>query len=268
VSSFNLDTYLERVGWSGRPEPSLAVLTGLMRAHMRAIPFENLDVLLGRGIRVDLDGVFDKLVTGRRGGYCFEHSTLLAAALTQAGFAPVAHSARVVMVAPRSASPRTHMFLSMAIDGTTYLVDPGFGGHGPLVPIPLVENREVREGSDVHRLARRGSEWVLETPIGGAMTPLWMSTLEPESPIDFVMANHFTSTWSESPFVNRLMLRALTPDGRVSVMNRDVTVLRGAASEKRELADRTALRRLLVEHFGFDLPEAERLRVPSVTEWS
>jgi N-hydroxyarylamine O-acetyltransferase len=100
------------------------------------------------------------------------------------------------------------------------------------------------------------------------MTPLWMSTLETESPIDFVMANHFTCTWSESPFVNRLMLRALTPDGRVSVMNRDVTVLRGAASEKRELTDRSALRRLLVEHFGFDLPEAEHLRVPSVAEWS
>jgi N-hydroxyarylamine O-acetyltransferase len=100
------------------------------------------------------------------------------------------------------------------------------------------------------------------------MTPLWMSTLDAESPIDFVMANHFTSTWSESPFVNRLMLRALTPDGRVSVMNRDVTVLRGAASEKRELADRRALRQLLVAHFGFDLPEAERLRVPTVAEWS
>jgi N-hydroxyarylamine O-acetyltransferase len=235
---------------------------------MRAIPFENLDVLLGRGIRVDLDSVFAKLVTSRRGGYCFEHSTLLAAALTQVGFAPAAHSARVVMVAPRSASPRTHMFLSVTIDGRAYLLDPGFGGHGPLVPVPLVENHEAREGPDVHRLMRRDGEWVLETSIGGAMTALWMSTLDADSPIDFVMANHFTCTWPESPFVNRLMLRALTPDGRVSVMNRDVTVLRGEASEKRELADRTALRRLLVEHFGFDLPEAEHLRVPAVAEWS
>jgi len=96
---------------------------------------------------------------------------------------------------------------------------------------------------------------------------LWMSTLEADSPMDFLMANHFTSTWPESPFVNRLMLRALTPDGRVSVMNRDVTLLRGAASEKRELADRAALRTLLVEHFGFDLPEAEGVRVPAVPEW-
>ena len=238
-----------------------------MRAHMRAIPFENLDVLLGRGIRVDLDSVFAKLVTARRGGYCFEHSTLLAAALTHLGFAPVPHSARVVLFNPRHASPRTHMFLSVTIAGTRYVLDPGFGGHGPLVPVPLVEDYAVRDGADVHRFVRREGEWVLETPIGGAMTPLWMSTLEAESPIDFVMANHFTCTWSESPFVNRLMLRALTPEGRVSVMNRDVTVLRGAASERHELADRTALRQLLVAHFGFDLPEAERLRVPAVTEW-
>jgi N-hydroxyarylamine O-acetyltransferase len=266
--TFDLRAYLDRVGWSGPLDATLPTLTGLMRAHMRAIPFENLDVLLGRGIRVDLHGVFAKLVTARRGGYCFEHSTLFAAALAQAGFAPVAHSARVVLVAPRPASPRTHMFLSVTIAGTTYVVDPGFGGHGPLVPVPLVEDHEVRDGPDVHRFARRDGEWVLETPVGGAMTPLWMSTLEVDSPIDFVMANHFTCTWPESPFVNRLMLRALTPDGRVSVMNRDVTMLRGAASEKRELADRTALRQLLVAHFGFDLPEAERLRVPSVAEWS
>jgi len=265
---FDVAAYLERIKWRGHLEPTLDVVSGLLRAHMRAIPFENLDVLLGRRIRVDLDGVFDKLVTLRRGGYCFEHSTLLAAALVHAGFAPATHSARVVMVAPRSAAPRTHMFLSVTIDGTTYVLDPGFGGHGPLVPLPLIEHHETREGPDVHRFVRRGGEWVLETPIGGTMTALWMSTLETDSPVDFVMANHFTSTWPDSPFVNRLMLRALTPDGRVSVMNRDVTVLRGTASEIRQLPDRAALRSLLIEHFGFDLPEAEQVRVPTVAEWS
>jgi N-hydroxyarylamine O-acetyltransferase len=268
VAGFDLHVYFGRIGWQGPLDATLPTLTRLLRAHMRAIPFENLDVLLGRGVRVDLDSVFAKLVTAGRGGYCFEHSTLLAAALTHAGFAPVAHAARVVMVVPRSAAPRTHMFLSVTIAGTTYVLDPGFGGHGPLVPLPLVEDHEVREGTDVHRFVRHNGEWVLETLIAGAMTPLWISTLDADSPIDFVMANHFTSTWPDSPFVNRLMLRALTPDGRVTVMNRDVTVRRGAASETRELADRRALRRLLVEHFGFDLPEAERVRVPTVAEWT
>jgi N-hydroxyarylamine O-acetyltransferase len=266
--AFRLDGYLVRLGWSGPLQPTLATLTALLRAHMARIPFENLDVLLGRRVPIDLDSVYAKLVTARRGGYCYEHSTLFRAALEQVGFQPVSHAARVVMVAPRSASPRTHMFLTVSIGGETFVLDPGFGGAGPLVPVKLVEDREVREGPDAHRMTRRDGEWVLEGRIGGAMTPLWMSTLEAESPIDFEMANHFTSTWADSPFVNRLMLRALTPEGRVSVMNRDVTISRDDLVEKTQLADRAALRTLLAAHFGIDLPEVDRLRVPSVPEWA
>ena len=235
---------------------------------MERIHFENLDVLLGRGVRIDLDSVYAKLVEAKRGGYCYEHATLFCAGLQHAGFTPRLHSARVIMVTPRPASSRTHMFLSVTLDGTTYVLDPGFGGHGPLVPVPLVENQDVRDGPDVHRMVRRDGEWVLEAQIGGAMMPLWMSTLEAESPIDFVMANHFTATWAESPFVQRLMLRALTKDGRVSVMNRDVTVARNGGLEKKALADRTALRALLAGEFGIDLPEVERIRVPTVPEWT
>ena len=265
---FSAEAYFDRIGWRGPLSPTLDTLTALLRAHMTRIPFENLDVLLGRGVRVDLDSVYAKLVTAKRGGYCFEHSTLLQAALAQIGFAPVAHSARVVMVVPRSAAPRTHMFLTVPLGGRTFVLDAGFGGHGPLVPVPLVEHQEIREGPDVHRMVRRDGEWVLETAIKGEMTPLWMSTLEQDSPVDFVMANHFTATWPESPFVQRLMLRALTPDGRVSVMNRDVTVARDGAFEKSQLADRAALRTLLADHFGIDLPEIACLRVPNVPEWT
>ncbi len=274
---FNADGYFARIGWSGPRTPTLDTLSSLLRAHMARIPFENLDVLLGRGVRVDVDSVCAKLVDSRRGGYCYEHSTLFAAALQHVGFEPSTHSARVIMVTPRANAPRTHMFLSVPLDGTTYIVDPGFGGHGPLVPVPLVDGRVVRDGSDVHRMVRcdglggragpETREWVLEAEIGGVMAPLWMSTLEPESPIDFVMANHFTSTWPESAFVQRLMLRAITADGRVSVMNRDVTVARDGVLTKSTLADRTALRVLLARDFGIDLPDVETLRVPTVPEW-
>ena len=81
------------------------------------------------------------------------------------------------------------------------------------------------------------------------------------------MANHYTATHPASGFVNRVMLRALTQDGRVSVLNREVTIARGARIETAQLADRAALRALVAEHFGFDLPEIESLRVPSIAEW-
>ena len=239
-----------------------------MRAHMTAIPFENLDVLLGRGIRVDLDGVFAKLVTAGRGGYCFEHGTLFQAALRALGVDANAHAARVLLVTPKAEAPRTHMFLTVAVGDATWVLDPGFGGPGPIVPVPLVEGQEVRHGRDAHRMVRRDGEWVLEGMVNGAMAPLWTSPLAPEQPVDFALANHYVSTFPDSPFVTRLMIRAITPDGRVSAMNRDVTVLRDGVAGKHQLADRVQLRALLAEHFGFDLPEVERLRVPSVPEWT
>jgi len=265
---FSADGYLARIGWSGPLDPTLDTLTRLLRAHMTAVPWENLDVLLGRGIKLDLDSVYDKLVVARRGGYCYEHSTLLAAGLSHAGFFPRAHAARVTFVRPRTEAPRTHMLLTTSIEGTTYMVDPGYGGHGPLVPMPLVADAVVRDGRDAHRLLRRDGEWMLEALIEGAWKSLWSSTLEPESAADFVMANHFTATWPQSAFVTMLLMRAVTADGRrVSVSNRDVTIARDGVFEKSQLADRNALRQLLADHFGFDLPEVERLRVPTVPEW-
>lgn len=267
MTPFDLDGYLSRIGWNGPRVPTRTTLESVLRAQMTAVPFENLDVLLGRGIRIDLEGVYGKLVTARRGGYCFEHGTLLLAALQQLGFQPVAHAARVIQLRPRSEAPLTHMFLTVQMDGQTLVLDPGFGGHAPRVPVPLT-GEEVRDRDDVHRMVRQGNDWALEARIDGVPALLWSSSVEPAEPVDFVMANHFVSTFPESPFVTRLMLRALTGTARVSMMNQDVTVRDASGQQKRVITDRAELRRLLIEHFGFDLPDVERLRVPSVPQWT
>jgi len=267
MSTFDLAPYFERIRWRGAAAPTHATLAGVLAGHMAAIPFENFDVLLGRGIRLDLASVTRKLVHARRGGYCFEHGTLLAAALEAAGFEVTRHTARVTVIAPRHESPRTHMCLTVRLPEGTFVLDPGFGALAPRVPLPLVEGVEARAGSDTHWLARDGALWILRTRRDGNTTDCWVSTLERDNLVDFEMGNHFTATWPASPFVNRVLLRALTPDGRVGVMNRDVTIWRGDAVETRVLPDRTALRRLVAEHFGFDLPDIETLRVPSIPEW-
>src|SRR5215510_1408682 len=133
---FDLDRYLSRIGWSGSRAPSFDTLAGVLRAHMTAIPFENLDVLLGRGVRIDLDSIYAKIVGARRGGYCFEHGTLVQAALAELGFAPVAHAARVIMLRRREDVALTHMVITVSLDGRTFVLDPGFGGQAPLVPVP------------------------------------------------------------------------------------------------------------------------------------
>jgi N-hydroxyarylamine O-acetyltransferase len=248
----NLGAYFERIRWTGGPD-----LAGILAAHMRAIPFENFDVLLGRRPRLDREGLEGKLVTARRGGYCYEHSTLFAAVLAELGIACKTHSARVVMMAPREQAPRTHMFLTAGTD----VLDPGFGGFAPLVPVPIGGT------AGIHRIVRDGDGIALEIEQGGAWMRLWVSTLEHDHPIDFEMANHFTATHTASPFTSRIMARAFLPDGKVTIANRDLTVTRGADVLARVLADRRELRAAVAEYWGFDLPELETLRVPSVPDW-
>jgi N-hydroxyarylamine O-acetyltransferase len=265
MAALDLDAYLDRIGWTGSRQPTLATLAGVLHAHVRRIPFENLDVLLGRSIDLDLGALQRKLVGARRGGYCFEHATLFAAALEALGFAPVRHSARVVLVSPRTEVPRTHMFVTVALPEATFVLDPGFGGLAPDVPVPLVDAPRAEGAS--HWMARDGAYWVLKARTADNLVDCWAATLEVDNASDFVVANYYTSTHPASAFRNRLMLRAFAGDARVSVMNRSVTIADGATSRTYELADRTALRALLAERFGFDLPEVETLRVPAIEGW-
>ena len=266
TEAVDLQAYFERIRWRGPVAPDYATLAGLLLAHTARIPFENFDVLLGRPIRLDLPALSAKLVQTRRGGYCFEHTTLFAAVLEAVGFAPVRHSARVTLFLPRSEAPRTHMFLTVPVDGARYVVDPGFGFFGSRVPVPL-DGRLVPAGAPTHRLGRDGALWVLFATRDGAACPAWASTLDADIPVDFEMANLFTYAHPASPFVNRIMASALTPEGRVNIMNRSVTFLRGGMAEVSELRDRAALRAMLALHFGFDLPDVETMLVPAVPEW-
>lgn len=265
MTSLDLDAYFERIGWTGTTRADFDTLAGLLRAHMSRIPFENLDVLLGRRIRLDLEGLQQKLVRARRGGYCFEHGTLFAAVLERLGFRLTRHTARVVLVVLRSEAPRAHMFLTVALDQGAFVVDPGFGGLAPAFPVPLVES-SVDEAA-THWMVRDENHWVLRTRWDNEAIDGWVSTLDADNVVDFEVGNHYTSTHPKSGFVNRLALRALTDDGRVTAMNRDVTIWKGGVPHRSQLADRRALRALLAEHFGFDLPEVESLRVPMIPEW-
>ena len=155
------------------------------------------------------------------------------------------------------------MFLSVELDGARFVIDPGFGPFGSNLPVPL-DGVSMPVDRSTHRMAREGDLWVMHATRDGVEIPAWVSTLEIQYPVDFEMANHFTATHPTSRFVNGC---AVTGEGRVNVMNRDVTVLRGRSAEKSTLPDRLALRVLLAKHFGFDLPEAETMRVPSVPDW-
>ena len=266
AQGIDLDAYLARIQYSGLRTPTYDTLAAILRDHVTNIPFESFDVLLGRPIRLDPEGLHAKIVAAGRGGYCFEHASLLHAALEVIGFSPVRHASRVLLFEPRHESVRQHMFLTVAIDGATYVIDPGFGPYACPQPIP-VDGTPVKAGAPTHRLARDGNDWFLYVTHEGREVQGWVSKMEEEYPVDFDMMNHYIATHPASFFTHNILASAVTGEGRVNIMNQGVNVIRNGASETMQLPDRTALRSLVAQHFGFDLPDLETMRVDGVPGW-
>ncbi len=255
-TSSDLDAYLARIGYAGPRETSSDVLSALHLAHLGSIPFENIDVVLGRRVPLDLESLERKLVTLCRGGYCFEQNTLFAAVLQRLGFTVATLEARVRPPGATRTLPRTHMVLTVDLGGRVVLADVGFGGDGPLWPVDL-SGEVSRQVDDCYRVAEEGRLRILQVRRGEEWQDLYAFALEPALPVDFEMANHFTSTWPASPFTTTLTAQLSFAGERRVLRDRTFTVRRGGKSEGREVADAELLP-LLAEQFGLELPAATR----------
>ncbi|WP_437807306.1 arylamine N-acetyltransferase family protein [Sorangium sp. So ce1078] len=257
IASLDLDAYLARIGYRGALAPTRGVLDALHTAHAYSIPFENLDVLLGRPIRVDLASVQAKLVRARRGGYCFEQNTLFVAALRRIGFKVTTLIARV-RFQRSDIGPRTHMLSLVELPEGPFIADVGFGGPGLTQPIRLVEGESQAQPHDIVGLRREGPLWVLESRAREPWQDLYAFTLEEHFPVDYEVANHYTSTHPSSLFVNNVLAALPSPEARLTLRNRQLGVLRGGQFERFELGDDELLD-VLKNRFGLELPAGARL---------
>jgi N-hydroxyarylamine O-acetyltransferase len=202
VDDLDLRAYLDRVAYDGPLAADLETLTALHRAHLAAIPFENLNILLGRGIQTDLASVQDKLVTQRRGGYCYEHNTLFGAVLQRLGFSVDRLLARTgdPLESPR---PRSHMVLH--VNGR-FLADVGFG-NGLLSPLHLCADGPHPQGAWEYELVLGADGgWRLREGKAGTWTTIQTFTLEPQYPVDIEVANFNTANSPKSPFTQRIIV--------------------------------------------------------------
>lgn len=221
----DLDDYLKRIGFDGERVPTADTLTALHRAHTTSIPFENLEIMLGRPIDLDLDSLQDKLIRHNRGGYCYEHATVFAAALERLGFRFTALAGRVTLGADAK-RPRTHALIVVEFDDDRpWLCDVGFG-RGPLEPIELIAGNEVDQDGWQLRLSSaplgaetevfHPDEWTLwqRSSVDGEVR--WLDrhvfTLDPQYPIDYTVANHYVSTSPRSPFTARPFVQRFAAD--------------------------------------------------------
>ena len=264
----DLDAYFQRIGYTGPRAPTLATLNAISAAHVQSIPFENLDVLLGRPIELAPEALEAKLVHARRGGYCFEQNSLLLYVLTQLGFDAHPLSARVRYQRPRDYTPaRTHLFVRVELD-ESWLADVGVGmmsltsalrlaDEGPQAT-PHEPRRLLRENGLIYHQVKHGDEWhdVCEL------------TLEQMPLIDRIVANWYTSAHPESHFRNRLLVARALPEGRrIRVLNRELAIRdRDGEAERCMLGSPDELLAVLADDFGLAFPAGTRFACPAL-DW-
>jgi len=260
MSEFDLDAYLQRIGYSGSREVNAETLRGVHRAHLYAVPFENLDVVLKRPIKLDPPSLEQKIVAGRRGGYCFESNALFMYALQAMGFTVTPLAARVLWERKDpSLPPRSHMLLMIDLDEGLFLADVAFGGQTPPQPLSFAVNIEQATSHEPYRLRRTADgELELEALMAGQWGVLYRFTLNAQQPVDFEHANWYTATHPDSFFANNL-IAAIPGDGcRYTLFNKEFrTRTPDGAVETQVLGDANALAAVLRERFGISVSDAE-----------
>lgn len=261
----DLDGYFERIHYTGPRRTSVDVLHAVTAAHAESIPFENIDVLRGRPIRLEPAAIYRQLVTDRRGGYCFQQNGLLMEVLLRLGFSVRPLSARVRAGAPDRAIPvpRTHLVLEVLIDGAPWLTDVGVGAASLTGALQFKPDIEQATPHDLRRLVQANDRWYHQVRRGGAWVDVYEFTGETMPLIDRTVANWYTSTHPDSKFRRELLVAMARPDGgRTTLHNHDLTLYqRDGSRQMQTLADGRQLLTALRTHFGIRLPAGTRLKL-------
>ncbi|MEV5970293.1 arylamine N-acetyltransferase [Streptomyces sp. NPDC051921] len=253
----DLDAYLARIGYSGAPAPDLATLRALHRAHVATIPFENLDVALGRRVSLGVKDLEAKLVARRRGGYCYEQNGLLAAALERIGFQVAGRGARN-RTRGDALTPITHAMLVVTVGGEQWLADAGFGWQGPLEPVPLADGTRVEQDGWVFGVGIEAEGvHVLRSLRPEGWTDLYSFAPHTLYPVDFELMNHYSSSHPRSRFLGQVVAHLPGAEVRRALVRDGLTSMRTDRAPEERRVGPDELVGTLAELFGIELDDEE-----------
>jgi N-hydroxyarylamine O-acetyltransferase len=256
-ASFDLDAYFARISYRGPIDASLDTLKALHRQHPQAIPFENMDPLLGIAVKLDLASLQDKIFARRRGGYCFEHNLILMHALKALGFEVSGLAARVLRGLPEDAiTPRSHMLLRIELDGRTYIADVGFGGLTMTAPLLLEPGLEQQTPHETFRIIETSDHFRVQANVGGDWQTLHRFDMQPAHEVDYAVANYFVSTHPTSHFLSSVVAARALPDRRYALRNARLSTHHvGGRSEQREIATAAEFADILESQLDIIIPD-------------
>lgn len=253
MPKLDVDAYLERIAYHGPRTATAAVLRDLQLAHLLAVPFENLSIYAGQPIELEVGSLFDKIVTRRRGGFCYEANGLFAALLRALGFEVSLLSATAARPEGGFGPDFDHMALLVTVE-EPWLVDVGFGDSFR-EPLRLDEPGAQGQGQRAYQIATGGDHLVLQQreSAAGEWKARYRFTLQPYTYADFAPMCHYHQTSPESPFTQSPVCSRATPDGRLTLSGmRLITTVAGERHE-RLLQDEEEFAAVLWQQFGIVL---------------
>jgi N-hydroxyarylamine O-acetyltransferase len=231
----DVEAYLARIGvTASSPVADHATLRLLHERHLRAVPFENLDVITGRRLDYDLRALFDKIVVRRRGGWCLETNWLLGHVLIRIGY-------RVDFIGAGVATGNgfkhdlSHLLLLVHVDGTGYLVDVGFGSGSYAEPLPARPGVH-HQALGSYRVTADGHGLVVARRVDGGWDAMYRCVRHPRHIRDFRATTEFHELRPESPFNGTRHCTRLTPEGWV-LLSGDRLVVRSTHTREYTLTD-------------------------------
>jgi N-hydroxyarylamine O-acetyltransferase len=259
ANDIDLEKYFRRIRYKGAAKADFATLAALHAAHVDAIPFEGIDPLLGRPVKLDLPTLQGKLIDSQRGGYCFEQNALFNAVLEAIGFKVTGLGGRVRWMSPPEAplGPRTHMFLKVDLPGGgAYLADVGFGVCLLDAPLRFETDIEQATAMGTFRLSETDGLFTLSAKRPNDYRAMYAFNFEPQIPADYEVGNWYTSTNPKALFRNMLIMERLAPDRRHKLINRRYVIegRDGEMTQETLLENAGALGRVLSEVFGVTPP--------------
>lgn len=198
MNSNHIENYLKRIGFEGEPKVDLTTLSEIQQKHIATIPFENLNPFFGIPVAIDDESIYHKLVEEGRGGYCFEQNLLLKNSLQSIGFKVRGLMGRAGISS--HSTGRTHLILLVTLENKDYIVDAGYGGFVPPVPLLLQTNLIQKTPNQDFRLVQFHHEFRLEINMLGSWKRLYDFDLQPQIMKDYEVANWYTSTHPLSLF--------------------------------------------------------------------
>jgi len=252
MSTMDMQQYLERISYVGLLNPTSEVLSKLQLAHLMSVPFENLDI--HNKIEIDLKNLFDKIVTRKRGGFCYELNGLFFELLKEIGFTVKLISARVYDKKKEYSPEFDHMAIVASIKNDNYLVDVGFGEFA-FSPIKIELNKDTIDSRGIFRIDIFDENYmtVKKKNAEGKFIPEYIFSVKERQLEEFYARCYYHQTSSESHFTQNRICSLPTKDGRITLTGNTLKITENGKVNERHLNNEEEVQQELRNYFGIKL---------------